>query len=91
MKQNLPLSLSLTPDRSVMHISQGILKGYFKVNPFRQQKLKIFAKEAATFDCLILNYNSPLGRPKLQNFFCLKSTDPYFAANFNTKKEVGAK
>jgi hypothetical protein len=43
-----------------MHISQGILKGYFKSNPFRQQKLKIFAKERPKFDSLILNYNSPL-------------------------------
>ena len=43
-----------------MHISQGILKGYFKSNPFRQQKLKVFAKERPKFDSLILNYNSPL-------------------------------
>jgi len=43
-----------------MHISQGILKGYFKSNPFRQQKLKIFAKERSKFDSLILNYNSLL-------------------------------
>jgi hypothetical protein len=40
----------LIKDRSVMHISQGILKGYFKANPYRQQKLKIFAKERPIFD-----------------------------------------
>jgi hypothetical protein len=27
----------LTKDRSVMHVSQGLLKGYFKKNPSRQQ------------------------------------------------------
>ena len=35
------------------------MQGYFKSNPYRQQKLKVFGKERPTVDSLILNHNSP--------------------------------
>ena len=42
LKQGLDF---LVKDRSVIHISQEMLKGFFLSNPFHNQKLKIFAKE----------------------------------------------
>jgi hypothetical protein len=42
LKEGLDL---LIKDRSVIHISLGMLKGFFLNNPFHHQKLKIFAKE----------------------------------------------
>ena len=46
-------------------ISTGMLKGYFRSNPFRQQNLKTFAKGRATFYSVIVPLNSPL-KPILQ-------------------------
>ncbi len=31
-------------DRNVMHALEGMVKGYFRENPFHQQQLKIFGK-----------------------------------------------
>ncbi len=31
-------------DRYVMHVLEGMVKGYFRDNPFHQQQLKIFGK-----------------------------------------------
>ena len=42
-----------------------MLKGFFKANPFRQQKLKVFAKGRANYYALIVPHNSPL-KPILQ-------------------------
>lgn len=51
--------------RAVIHTFTGMLKGYFKANPFRIQNLKVFAKGRATFYTLIVPFNSPL-KPILQ-------------------------
>jgi len=42
MKEGLDF---LVKDRSVIHISEEMLKGFFLSNPFHNQKLKIFGKE----------------------------------------------
>lgn len=31
-------------DRFVMHVFEGMLRGYFRENPFHQQELEIFGK-----------------------------------------------
>lgn len=51
----------LSTGRSVLHISEGMLKSYLKSSPPGRQRLKVFGREAAaTFDCLVLSRNSPL-------------------------------
>jgi hypothetical protein len=37
----------LEEGRNVMHCFEGMLKGYFRTNPYNVQKLKVFAKEKA--------------------------------------------
>jgi len=64
--QNIEEGLDLLEEeQAVMHCSEGMLKGYFQANPFRQQTLKTFAKGRATFYALIVPINSPL-KPILQ-------------------------
>ena len=41
------------------------MKGYFQSNPFRQQKLKTFAKSKLVYHASIVPWNSPL-KPILQ-------------------------
>ena len=47
-------------ERAVIHTFTGMLRGYFKANPFHQQNLKVFAKGRAEFQALIVPINSPL-------------------------------
>ena len=56
----------LEQERAVIHIYYGMLKAYFKTDPFRQQNLKTFAKGRAEFSAIILPFNSPL-KPILQS------------------------
>ena len=62
LKEGLDL---IAADMNVIHTFTGMLKGYFKSNPFHQQKLKIFARGRAEFYALIVPLNSPL-KPILQ-------------------------
>ena len=55
----------LKTGRYVIHTMTGMLKGFFKSNPFHQQNLKVFAKGRAEFYSLIVPINSPL-KPILQ-------------------------
>jgi len=55
----------LMKERAVIHTMTGMLKGFFKSNPFWQQNLKVFAKGRAEFYALIVPINSPL-KPILQ-------------------------
>ena len=55
----------LREEHAVIHTFTGMLKGYFKSNPYRQQNLKIFARGKAEFSTLIVPINSPL-KPILQ-------------------------
>ena len=50
---------------ALIHTMTGMLKGFFKSNPFHQQNLKVFAKGRAEFYSLIVPINSPL-KPILQ-------------------------
>ena len=52
-------------EQAVMHMSVGMLKGYFKANPFRQQAIKTFARGKGTYYALIVPINSPL-KPIMQ-------------------------
>ena len=56
----------LRQERAVIHIYFGMLKAYFRSDPFRQQNLKTFAKGRAEFSAIILPFNSPL-KPILQS------------------------
>ena len=38
----------------------GILKGYFRNNPFHNQELMVFGREKSTYNALIFTKNSPL-------------------------------
>lgn len=62
LKEGLDL---LTKERAVIHTMTGMLKGYFRANPFHQQNLKVFARGRAEFYTLIIPFNSPL-KPILQ-------------------------
>ena len=62
MKEGLDLLLK---EQAVIHISDGMLKGYFKSNPFHIQNIKTFAKGRASFYSVIVPVNSPL-KPILQ-------------------------
>lgn len=55
----------LKRERAVIHTDAGMLKGFFKANPFYSQNLKVFARGRAEFYTLILPFNSPL-KPILQ-------------------------
>jgi hypothetical protein len=58
---NLEEGLNLIKnERSVIHIGEGDLKSYFKKNPFRQQKLKVFAKSQPQPAGIVVELNSPL-------------------------------
>ena len=52
-------------ERAVIQVWSGMLKGYFKSNPFHQQKMKVFARGKVTREQLIVPFNSPL-KPILQ-------------------------
>ena len=56
---------SLLMGPQIIYISEGILKGYFKANPFHLQNVKTFGKGRASFFSLIVPTNSPL-KPILQ-------------------------
>ena len=56
---------SLLMGPQIIYISEGILKGYFKSNPFHLQNVKTFGKGRASFFSLIVPTNSPL-KPILQ-------------------------
>ena len=62
MEEGLDL---LKEERAVIHTFAGMLKGYFKSNPNRQQNLQIFARGRAEFSSVIVPINSPL-KPILQ-------------------------
>ena len=62
VKEGLDLLLK---EQAVIHISDGMLKGYFKSNPFHIQNIKTFAKGRASFYSVIVPINSPL-KPILQ-------------------------
>ena len=55
----------LRKGQTVMHMSVGMLKGFFRANPFRQQNIKTFARSRAYFYAIIFPLNSPL-KPILQ-------------------------
>ena len=46
--------------QTIMHIQTGILKGYFKQNPYHVQRLDIFSIMEKTFTTIIFTKNSPL-------------------------------
>ena len=52
-------------ERAVIQVWSGMLKGYFRSNPFHQQKLKVFARGKVSREQLIVPINSPL-KPILQ-------------------------
>ena len=49
----------------VIHIYQGMVKAFFKANPFYQINLKVFAKGRPEYSAIIVPINSPL-KPILQ-------------------------
>ena len=51
--------------QSVMHMSTGMLNGFFQANQFHQQYIKTFARSKAVFSAFIVPLNSPL-KPILQ-------------------------
>ena len=48
-----------------MHMSTGMLNGFFQANQFHQQNIKTFARSKAVFSAFIVPLNSPL-KPILQ-------------------------
>ena len=67
--QNVEEGLNMIEkERAVIHIGEGRLMSYFNTNPFRQQKLKVFAKSQPKPQGLIVQLNSPL-KPILQAAF----------------------
>ena len=50
----------LEEGRYVMHVAEGMLKGFFRANPYHHQRLKVFAKEKPRLDALIFPINSPV-------------------------------
>jgi hypothetical protein len=50
----------------VLHATDGMLKGFFKSNPFNQPTIKVFGGSRSRFDCLELTKNSPL-KPMFTN------------------------
>ena len=56
----------LKKERTVIHITEGVLKGYFHSHPFHQQELKVFARSHPEYEHIIVPLNSPL-KPILQS------------------------
>ena len=52
--------IRIANERAVMHVFDGMLRGFFRDNPFYQQRLKIFARQKPIFNAIIVNKNSPL-------------------------------
>ena len=51
----------LLEGQNIMHVSEGMLNGYLKSNPFHQQKLKTITKDRkSTIEWLIFPLNSPV-------------------------------
>ena len=44
----------------VIHVQMGMLKGFFRANPYHNQRLKVFATEKPRLDGLIFPLNSPV-------------------------------
>ncbi len=43
-------------DRYVMHVFEGMLRGYFRENPFHQQRLEIFGKGKPVMQVCYFNH-----------------------------------
>ena len=56
---------SIRDGKNIIYISDGILKGYFKSNPFHVQKVRTFGKDKPFFYALMFPTNTPL-KPILQ-------------------------
>ena len=52
--------LKLKEGRNVIHITEGLLNGFFHTNPFYHQPLKVFGIEKSRIDGLIFPLNSPV-------------------------------
>ena len=52
--------LKLKEGRNVIHITEGLLNGFFHSNPFHHQPLKVFGTEKSRIDALIFPLNSPV-------------------------------
>ena len=52
--------LKLKEGRNVIHITEGLLNGFFHSNPFYHQPLKVFGTEKSMIDALIFPLNSPV-------------------------------
>ena len=50
----------LEEGRNVIHVYEGMLKGFFRTHPYHHQRLKVFATEKPRLDALIFPLNSPV-------------------------------
>jgi hypothetical protein len=48
-------------EQVVIHVTEGMLKGYLKENPHMNQPLKVFGGMKKKYTALIFKFNSPLG------------------------------
>ena len=78
----------LKNERAVIHTFVGMLKGYFQANPFRNQRVKVFAFGRAEYYSVIVPSNSPL-KPFLQrasNILTEAGTNDYLIKEWEGKE-----